>query len=253
MKQWAEVLRLTLFGILTLAVWQVIALGSRPQIFPGPGRVFATMLYLAHTGALEANLLITFKRIFAGFVLSVVVGVLFGIVLASSGVVGRFLEPAIPIVQTVPSTGWAMVAVIWFGLSDATPIFVVFMTCLPIMAVSTWSAVRNVNAEWLEMGRAFHVPRDRMIRLILLPAVLPYLFSAMRLSFGFGWRISSVAEALGASSGVGFQILTAANMIQTDAVLAWIASGVILMLLIEYVLLRPLESYLFRWRKEVAA
>jgi NitT/TauT family transport system permease protein len=253
MRRWAAAVRLVLFGLLTLGVWQVIAAGSRPQIFPGPLRVFSMMAYLAQTGALEANLLITFKRIFAGFVLSVVIGIVFGIVLASSGELGRFFEPAIPIIQTVPSTGWALIAVIWFGLSDLTPIFVVFMTCLPIMAVSTWSAVRNVNAEWLEMGRAFHVPRANLIRMILLPAVLPYLFSSMRLAFGFGWRISSVAEALGASSGVGFQILTAANLIQTDAVLAWIASGVILMLLIEYALLRPLETYLFRWRKEVSA
>ncbi len=253
MKAWAEAGRLAGFALLTFAIWQVIALGSRPQIFPGPVRVFQTMAYLAQTGALEANLFITFKRILIGFVISAVVGIAFGVVLASSGSFGRFFEPAIPIIQTVPSTGWAMVAVIWFGLSEITPIFVVFMTCLPIMVLSTWSAVRNVNADWIEMAHAFHVPRGMVVRMVVLPAVLPYLFSALRLSFGFAWRISSVAEALGASSGVGFQILTSANLIQTDAVLAWIAAGVLLMLAIEYLILRPVETHFFRWRKEVAA
>jgi len=253
MKAWAEAGRLAGFAALTFAIWQVIALGSRPQIFPGPVRVFRTMAYLAQTGALEANLFITFKRILIGFVISAVVGIAFGVMLASSGSFGRFFEPAIPIIQTVPSTGWAMVAVIWFGLSEVTPIFVVFMTCLPIMVLSTWSAERNVNADWIEMAHAFHVPRGMVVRMVVLPAVLPYLFSALRLSFGFAWRISSVAEALGASSGVGFQILTAANLIQTDAVLAWIAAGVLLMLAIEYLILRPFETHFFRWRKEVAA
>jgi NitT/TauT family transport system permease protein len=253
MKAWAETGRLTGFAVLTIALWQVIALNSKPQLFPGPWRVFQTILRLASTGALEANLFITFKRIFIGFVISVVIGVAFGVILASSGSFGRFFEPAIPIIQTVPSTGWSLIAVIWFGLSEVTPIFVVVMTCLPIMVLSTWSAVRNVNADWIEMAHAFHVPRPMVIQMVILPAVLPYLFSALRLSFGFAWRISSVAEALGASSGVGFQILTAANLIQTDAVLAWIVSGVLMMLVIEYAILRPVEAHFFQWRKEVAA
>jgi NitT/TauT family transport system permease protein len=92
---------------------------------------------------------------------------------------------------------------------------------------------------------------DRKIMIkIYLPTILPHFFSGARLAFGFGWRVSLVAETLGSSSGVGYRLRQAADLIQTDQVFAWTLSLIVLMAAIEMGVLRPLENHLFRWKKE---
>src|SRR5207302_517003 len=83
------------------------------------------------------------------------------------------------------------------------------------------------------------------------PSILPYFFSGARLAFGFGWRVSLVAETLGASSGVGYRMRQASDLIQMDQVFAWTIVQIAMMLVIETGLLKPLEQHLFRWRRVV--
>ena len=85
---------------------------------------------------------------------------------------------------------------------------------------------------------------------IYLPSILPYLFSGSRLAFGFGWRVSLVAETLGSSSGIGYRIRQAADLLQLAQVFAWTIILVIIMSLLELVVFQPAERYLFRWRRE---
>jgi NitT/TauT family transport system permease protein len=86
---------------------------------------------------------------------------------------------------------------------------------------------------------------------VYLPTVLPYFFSGARLAFGFGWRVSLVAETIGSSNGVGYRLRQAADLVQTDQVFAWTLTMVVLMVVLEYGILKPLESHLFRWKKRV--
>jgi NitT/TauT family transport system permease protein len=84
-----------------------------------------------------------------------------------------------------------------------------------------------------------------------LPSILPYFFSGARLAFGFGWRVSLVAETIGSSSGVGYRMRQASDLIQTDQVFAWTIVQIAMMLVIEMLMLQPLERRLFRWRRDV--
>ena len=79
---------------------------------------------------------------------------------------------------------------------------------------------------------------------------MPYFFSGARLAFGFGWRVSLVAETIGASSGVGYRLRQAADLIQTDQVFAWTITMIAMMVALESGVLKPLENHLFRWKKE---
>jgi NitT/TauT family transport system permease protein len=93
-------------------------------------------------------------------------------------------------------------------------------------------------------------PTQKIVK-IYLPSILPYFFSGARLAFGFGWRVSLVAETLGASSGVGYRLRQASDLIQTDQVFAWTIVQIAMMLVIEMGMLQPLEHHLFRWRRDV--
>jgi len=90
--------------------------------------------------------------------------------------------------------------------------------------------------------------RRQILLKIYLPTILPYFFSGARLAFGFGWRVSLVAETLGASDGIGYRLRQAADLVQSDQVFAWTILLVTLMLLLEAGVLKPLERRLFRWK-----
>jgi len=157
------------------------------------------------------------------------------------------------VMNTVSSAIWAIFAIIWFGLSPLTPIFVVLMTALPLIITNVWQGTQAVNAEFVELAQALRLSRAKTLIKIYVPSILPYFFSGARLAFSFGWRVSLVAETLGAASGVGYRLRQASDLIQTDQVFAWTIVQITIMLVIEIGLLRPAEQYLFRWRRDVRA
>ena len=237
------------FGL--LAIWWVASLATPVYVLPGPERVFQRVVQLTKSGDLPVNLITTLGRVAAGFLLAVMIGVPAGILLGSHRAIGSFFEPVLPVMNTVSSAIWAIFAIIWFGLSPITPIFVVLMTALPLIVTNVWQGTQAVQADFVELAAALRFSRWKTLTKIYLPSILPYFFSGARLAFGFGWRVSLVAETLGASSGVGYRLRQASDLIQMDQVFAWTIVQVAMMLVIEIGLLQPLERYLFRWRRDV--
>ncbi len=241
--------RIALVAIL-IGAWWLVSLPLPHFILPGPHRVFQALELIAANGDLWQNLGITFARVVSGFALASLVGLPLGIVLGAQRRLGEFFEPVIPVMNTISSAIWAIFAIIWFGVSNATTIFVVFMTAMPLIITNVWQGTRSVNADFIELAHTLRMPQSRVMTKIYLPTILPYFFSGARLAFGFGWRVSLVAETIGASSGVGYRLRQAADLIQTDQVFAWTLALVVMMAGIEMGMLRPLENYLFRWKKD---
>ena len=238
---------------LIVGVWWIFSLSMPHYILPGPQRVWGALQRISANGDLWSNLAITLWRVSVGFAFATIVGLPFGIILGANKRVGEFFEPVIPVLNTVSSAIWAIFAIIWFGISNATTIFVVFMTAMPLIITNVWQGTRTVNAEFIELARVLRMPHWKVMTKIYLPTILPYFFSGARLAFGFGWRVSLVAETIGSSSGVGYRLRQAADLIQTDQVFAWTLTLVIMMATIEMGILKPLQNYLFRWQKEAEA
>jgi NitT/TauT family transport system permease protein len=236
--------------VVIVLVWWAASMVSPVYVLPSPARVWGRIVQLTSSGDLPYNLVITLLRVLAGFALAVAIGVPGGILLGSNRALASFFEPILPVMNTVSSAIWAIFAIIWFGLSPMTPIFVVLMTALPLIITNVWQGTQAVNADYVELAQALRFSRLKTLMKIHLPSILPYFFSGARLAFGFGWRVSLVAETLGASSGVGYRLRQASDLIQTDQVFAWTIVQIAMMLLIEIGLLQPLERYLFRWRRD---
>ena len=242
--------RLTLVAVVG-ALWWLSSLSVPHYILPGPTRVWDALRLIIANGDLWNNLGITLWRVAVGFVVAALIGLPFGILLGANQRAGEFFEPVIPVLNTVSSAIWAIFAIIWFGISNATTIFVVFMTAMPLIITNVWQGTRTVNADFIELAQVLRMPRQKVMTKIYLPTILPYFFSGARLAFGFSWRVSLVAETIGSSSGVGYRLRQAADLIRTDQVFAWTITLVIMMATIEMGLLKPLETYLFRWKKGV--
>jgi NitT/TauT family transport system permease protein len=234
-----------------IAIWWASSLSVPHYILPGPARVWDALRLIVANGDLWNNLGITLWRVSVGFIVAALVGLPFGIVLGANKRAGEFFEPVIPVLNTVSSAIWAIFAIIWFGISNATTIFVVFMTAMPLIITNVWQGTRAVNADFIELAQVLRMPQWKVMTKIYLPTILPYFFSGARLAFGFSWRVSLVAETIGSSSGVGYRLRQAADLIRTDQVFAWTLTMIIMMATIELGMLKPLENYLFRWKKGV--
>jgi NitT/TauT family transport system permease protein len=242
-------LRVALLAVLLL-IWQVGAIGSPAFVLPSPARVFEAWSTLVVSKGFWRDFGITFWRVLTGFALATAVGVPLGLLLGANEKLGEFFEPVLTIINTVSSTIWAIFALIWFGLSDWTTIFVVFMTAMPLILTNVWQGTRTVNADFIELAQTFRMSRLKVMQKIYLPTILPPFFSAARLAFGFGARVSLVAETLGASSGIGYRLRQAADLVQTDQVFAWTLTLVALMIALEALVLKPIENRLFAWKKK---
>ena len=236
-----------------IAVWWLTSRSMPHYVLPGPARVWEALRLIAANGDLWSNLAITLWRVSIGFVAAALVGLPLGIALGANKRAGEFFEPVLPVLNTVSSAIWAIFAIIWFGISNTTTIFVVFMTAMPLIITNVWQGTRAVNADFIELAQVLRMPSWKIMMKIYLPSILPYFFSGARLAFGFGWRVSLVAETIGSSSGVGYRLRQAADLIRTDQVFAWTLTLVIMMATIEMGVLKPLEDYLFRWKKTAGA
>ena len=241
--------RVTLLAVL-VGIWWLLSLRYPHYVLPGPLRVWDALALIVDNGDLWRNLAVTLKRVCIGFGLAAVVSVPLGIMLGAIRSLGAFFEPVLPVLNTVSSAIWAIFGIIWFSISEASIIFVVFMTAMPLIITNVWQGTRAVNADFIELAHTLRMPGWKVMRKIYLPTVMPYFFSGARLAFGFGWRVSLVAETIGASSGVGYRLRQAADLIQTDQVFAWTITMIAMMVALESGVLKPLENHLFRWKKE---
>jgi len=181
------VLQRLALALIILAVWWLVSLTVQPYVLPRPDRVFARIVQLSQTGDMPINILTTLGRVFAGFAIAVAIGVPIGILLGSHRGLGSFFEPVLPVLNTVSSAIWAIFAIIWFGLSAMTPIFVVLMTAFPLIVTNVWQGTQAVNADYVELAQALRLSRAKTLTKIYLPSILPYFFSGARLAFCFGW------------------------------------------------------------------
>ncbi|WP_410014674.1 ABC transporter permease [Sodalis sp. C49] len=240
--------RLVLLALF-LVIWWLASQRMPSFVLPGPLKTWQALEALWHGDSLLHDIGITFSRVLSGFLLATLVGTVFGLALGASRLLAQFFEPLLAVFNTVSSAIWAIFAIIWFGISGATTIFVVFMTAMPLILTNVWQGAQTVDAQYVELARSFRMGRWQTLFKIYLPTILPYFFSGARLAFGFGWRVSLVAETLGASDGIGYRLRQAGDLVQTDQVFAWTLLLVAMMLLLEGGLLKPLERHLFRWKQ----
>lgn len=236
-------------GVLAiLGIWQGISLLYPSYLLPGPVEVAHTFLRLLLQGEIEQQLWPTVYRTVAGYSVATVLGIGLGIAMGSNKYLLDFTRVPVTIVMAIPGLSWAFLAVIWFGLTEASPIFVIFVITLPIALVNTLKGVQQVDRRLVEMARTHRAPYWMIVRDVYLPSILPYIFSALTVSMAFAWKIAIIAEMLGSSSGLGYAMLKARDYIKTDEVFVWTLVFVFLFLIVDNGIFRTIERMIVKWQ-----
>lgn len=234
---------------LLFVVWEVGSAIVGRTVLPGPWASFRAIKLSADDGYLWSDVRITFWRVIGAFVVSLVASVAAGVILGGSKVAGRVFGPWVTITASIPALVFVVVAYLAIGLSDRAAIVGTALVVAPIMTFNVWDGMKALDPELSEMARAFDTHRLVTVWRVLLPQTTPFVFSAARAGLSLAWRIMIFVELIGRSSGVGYRIQYWYTLFNMERVLAAALPFVILMLLLEFGVLRPLERYVFRWRR----
>jgi NitT/TauT family transport system permease protein len=238
--------------LLILAGWQLVSQLVSTDVLPSPAMTAAAVSESLVDGQQWGDMAITFARMVAAFALSmglaVVIGLALGIVRWFDQVFGLWVTVA----ASVPSLLYVVIAYLALGLSETAAIVAVALVVTPSAIFNVWQGVLAVDPRLSEMARSFELPRAIIVRRVLLPQTLPYLFAAARASLALTWKIVIFVELMGRTSGVGYRIQYWYNLFDMQRVLAAALPFMALMLLLELVVIRRLEVRLFRWRRAEA-
>jgi ABC-type nitrate/sulfonate/bicarbonate transport system permease component len=233
--------------LLVLLVWQVMSYFFPPFLVPSVPRVAGQVWEivtergtLVHAGA-------TFARIIAGLVLSFAIGFLLGLLMALYRPAAELLLPIIHVIQGVPSLSWVIIAVIWFKDMESRALFVLLASGLPNFSIQIHDAVRDISRELWEMVQALRPTRGQMLRHMILPAIVPEVFTAWKVNLGIATRVVIIAELVGSTFGIGYQLRLSQDLFNMAAVVAWTLALVLFAVIGEQAL-ALLEKRLLRWR-----
>jgi NitT/TauT family transport system permease protein len=235
--------------VLFVGTWQLLAMYVfEPFILPAPTVVLADMWAILRGGDFWPNFLATIKHLAIGFTLAYLLGAVIGIAMGRSQYWDAFFRDYIMLTLTTPGLVFALICVMIFGLSTLAPIVAIVLTSMPHVTVNVVEGVRAIPRDLIDMAAAYGVGRRAQLRHIVIPAVAPFLFTAVRFGFAIAWKITALTELFGGADGVGIQIRVQFEVFHTPGVLAWAFFLVGLSLIIERLILQRLERRFFRWR-----
>lgn len=201
----------TLVIALLIAVWWVLIARSENPIFPTPGQVVSGAWELAQDGTLFEHIGASLFRVGVGFGLAFLVAVPLG--LWMGWVTGAFytLNPLFQMLRPISPIAWIPVAILWFGVGDVSPIFLIFISSVFPMIVQTTAGVRTIDRRYLRAAANFGVSRWTLFTRVVIPAVLPEIIIGMRIGIGVAWLVVVAAEMIALHSGLGYLIMDSRN------------------------------------------
>lgn len=220
-----------------------------PFFLPPPSRVILRMWDLS-TGpdaVLFHDIRMSAQRVLAGFVLSTLAGVPFGLVLGISPVVRAAVSPVISIIRPLPALSWIPLSMLWLGIGEQQKYAIVFMGCFASVLVYTTDATMRVDPTLTLAARNLGASRYQVIRHVVLPGALPNILSGLKVVLAIAWTCVISAEMVGANSGLGFRIWTAKEWSDTGQVLVGMLSISVTVLVLD-ILFRGLEKALLPWQ-----
>ena len=251
---WARLrLPLAAFIVLWLAGQFYVSLGLRRRdLVPGPLDVFGSLGMLWGEGTAQEAVWTSLQRGLSGFAISIVVATPIGLLLSQVRLLRRAFGPLISGLQVLPSVAWVPAAIIWFGLTDATVYFVMFMGAIPSIINGLIAGVDQIPPQYRRMGQILGASRWEMAVNVVLPAALPGYVGGLKQGWAFSWRSLMAAEiiAMGGSLGFGLGSLLEQGRQLSDMGIVMSAILIILFvgIAVELLVFAPVEKRLLRGR-----
>jgi NitT/TauT family transport system permease protein len=194
-----------------VVVWWAVVTKTESPIFPTPWQVVTGAWELAEDGTLWEHIGASLFRVGTGFGLAVLVAVPLGLWMGWVSGAYRTLNPIFQMLRPISPIAWIPLAILWFGVGDVSPIFLIFIASVFPMIVQTTSGVHTIERRYLRAAANFGVSRSVLFRRVVIPAVLPEIIVGMRIGIGVAWLVVVAAEMIALRSGLGYMIMDSRN------------------------------------------
>lgn len=194
-----------------LLLWEAGVRVSGSDLFPKPLEVVRGIIELIQKGLLVKYIVASLFRVTCGFSLAVLVGVPFGLILGWYARAFQAFNPMLQIFRPISPIAWIPVAILWFGVSDAAPVFLIFLASVFPITVSAVASVQNMQPVYLRAAQNFGLTRGQLFRRVVFPACLPQVITGIRIALGVAWLVVVAAEMIAVNSGLGYLIIDARN------------------------------------------
>lgn len=236
--------------IALVAIWAIVVplFDVNPRIFPSVGSVGAAAIESIRDGTLLSHVGASLLRVGLGTLIGVVTAVPLGIAMGVSPGVSAFLTPLFRFFSVLAGIAWIPIATLWFGYGFGAIIFVIFNAVFFVVAYNTLLGVSTIPYALRNAAASLGAGRWALLTHVLLPGALPNIVTGIRTGLGFAWRGLIAAEMIATNVGLGYMLFVARDFYRTEViVLGMIVIGV-LWLLIDRLLLVPLErATIERW------
>lgn len=233
---------------LLLGVWEIGAQAIGGFILPPP------LLVLERTFAIlkatDNAISITLYRCVIAITLAFCAGSLFGILSGSFDTLSRITKPLMDIFLAIPPIIWIVLALFWFGMGSISVVFSVFVATFPLSFGNASLSVRSLDKSLAEVCIVYRLSLAKRLKCYYIPHILPYLLNSLNLTMAMGVKIMIMSELLGASDGVGAKIADARSYLDTTEVLAYIVIMVGLVLLFDFLVIKPLKIVFLPWLED---
>ena len=234
------------FIILALA-WQLLSLFMPAFIFPSLKDIFSRTFGILLSWAQFSDVLSTVARIMAGLTGAFVFGAILATLMVRSQAVDRGLSPILVFFQGIPALSWVVFAIIWFQGTEFRIFFIMVVTTLPAFTFQVLDALRGMSKDLIEMVQSFRPNRRKMFGAMILPAILPEILTAWKVNIGNASRVVVVAELVGATNGIGYELMQQQQLFDMAGAMAWTMQIVFFVLLVQRII-ALIEHNAFRYR-----
>lgn len=235
---------------LIFAFWQIGHERFGTLVLPDPRESIVQLFNLLQQSQGLDYILTTARRAMTGFALSSLIGITCGLFAGWSNTLSIMSRPLITVMLGMPPIAWIVLALLWFG-GDGTPVFVVFISTIPMIFAGALQGVRMRDGTLDEMADSFRISRLDKLWHVQLPQIISYLFPAWATALGMSWKVVMTAELLASSDGVGAGLAEARVNIDTITTMSWIVAVVGLLLLLEGFVLNPIKEHVEGWKNDV--
>jgi NitT/TauT family transport system permease protein len=194
-----------------VGVWALAVRLSHTNVFPSPLKVMAGMKELAGKGVLWRYAADSLRRVATGYLLALFLGVPAGLAFGWMPRLASAFNPVIQMARPISPLAWMPLAILWFGVSEAAPDFLIFLGAFFPIVVASMNGVRSVPAMYLQAGRNFGLGAPRLLARVVFPAALPQILVGLRIALGIAWLVVVAAEMIAVDSGLGYLIIDSRN------------------------------------------
>jgi NitT/TauT family transport system permease protein len=233
---------------LFIACWDLGSQVYGELVLPSPLKSFSTLYEMLQTEKVWTEIIITTKRALFGFLISVVIGSVLGLIAGLFATASMMSRPIVTILMGMPPIAWIVLAMIWFGMTDNTIVFTIVVASFPIVFVGALQGTRTIEDDLKEMCDSFHLPPLMKFTNLYFPHIFSYIFPAWVSALGMSWKIVVMAELLASNNGVGAMLANARAQLDTSTALALVVVMIGTLMLIEYVVLEPIKREVELWR-----